>query len=131
MKHFIIDSFDFGVDRERSSLKIYDSKFDLKLVGEEEVIHDLTKQDEHPWHWLIQPPFLYVIGLPCYLDANGDFAHDMTEEDLDGYAVALYVMEHHDVLPCRITKKGAVVTVRGQVHGIRESPLDFSGEFTT
>jgi hypothetical protein len=131
MKQFIIGGFDFGVDERRSSLRIYDSMFDLKLVGDEGVIQEIMEQDEHPWGWLIQAPFLYAIGLPCQFDANGDFAHDITEQDLNDYDVSLYVMEHHDVLPCRITKQGAFVTVRGQVHGIRESPLDFSGEFTT
>jgi hypothetical protein len=130
MKHFIIDGFDFGVDGGRSSLEIHDSTFDLKLVGDESLINDLMQQDDHPWGWLIQPPFLYVLGLPCQVDPNGDLVHDITEQDLDDYDIALYVMEHHDVLPCRITKKGDIVTVSGQVHGIRKSPLDFSGEFS-
>lgn len=129
MAHFIIDGFDFGVDAERSSLVVKSSKFELKLVGDDSVTRDAMRRDDHPWSWLIQPPFLYAVGIPCKEDANGDFEHDITEQELDDYDIALYAMEHCDVLPCKISKTGKIVTVFGMVHSIRAVPLAFHGQF--
>jgi hypothetical protein len=126
---FIIEGFDFGVDASRSSLSITDSTFELKLVGDDAVIADTMKREGHPWNWLIQPPFLYAIGVPCEVDANGDFEHDITEQELFDYDIALYAMEHCDVLPCRVSKKGAVVRISGKVHNLRAVPVDFHGQF--
>jgi hypothetical protein len=64
------------------------------------------------------------------VDSDGDIDHDITEQELDDYDIALYVMEHFDVLPCKVTKKGATVTVTGEAHGIRPSPLRFHAQFT-
>jgi|ERR1043165_9948430 hypothetical protein len=126
---FVIDSFDFGVDAARSSLSVTDSSFVLKLVGDDAIIAATIGQEDHPWYWLIQPPFLYAIGVPCEVDSNGDFEHDITEQELDDYDIALYAMEHCDVLPCHLSKKGKVVAVSGQVHRLRETPVDFYGRF--
>lgn len=127
--HFVIEGFDFGADAARSSLTVTDSTFTLKLVGEDTIIGEIISNENHPWNWLIQPPFFYAIGVPCQLDSNGDFEHQITEQELDDYDIALYAMEHCDVLPCTISKKGSVVTVSGKVHSLREIPLDFHGQF--
>jgi hypothetical protein len=129
MAYFVIDGFDFGVDTARSSLVVADSTFELKLVGDEAVIGEIMTRENHPWNWLIQPPFLYAIGLPCQLDSKGDFKHDITEQELDDYDIALYVMEHFDVFPCKISKAGAVVTISGKVHILRAIPVDFQARF--
>src|SRR5947209_7176792 len=127
--YFVIDGFDFGVDPVRSSLAVIHSTFELKIVGDDAVIADTMGRENHPWNWLIQPPFLYAIGLPCQLDSKGNFEHDITEQELDDYDIALYAMEHCDVLPCRIAKKGAVVTASGKVHSLRAVPVDFQARF--
>lgn len=129
MGHFVIDDFDFGVDSTRTSLIVKGSTFELKLVGNDAVVSETMMLDEHRWNWLIQPPFLYAISIPCTVDKSGDFEHDITEEELDDFDIALYVMEHCDVFPCKISKKGNSVTVSGKVHGIRATPLEFRGQF--
>jgi hypothetical protein len=130
MGHFFIDGFDFGVDATRSSLSVVDSKLDLRVVGDDAVIAATMVLDDHPWNWLIQPPFLYAIGVPCEVNRNGDLDHEITEQELDDYDIALYAGEHCDVIPCKVSKKGKVVTVTGVVHGIRASPLKFHAQFT-
>jgi hypothetical protein len=127
--HFVIDGFDFGVDAARSSLAVTGSTFTLNLVGDEAVYGDTIRGENHPWNWLIQPPFLYANAVPCQLDSDGNFEHQITEQELDDYDIALYIMEHFDVLPCMISKKGSVVTVSGKVHILREPPVDFHGQF--
>lgn len=129
MSRFVIDGFDFGIDDARSSIVAKDGFVDLKLVSDDMIIQHLMTQDEHVWNWLIQPPFLYVLGLPCNIDSNGDFQHEISEQELDDYDIALYVMEHFDVSPCRITRQGMVVTAHGKVQGIRRTPLEFDIEW--
>jgi hypothetical protein len=79
---FLIDGFDFGVDTTRSSLTFAEGTFSLNLVGEEAVINDLLDREDHPWNWVIQPPFLYMRDVPGQPDANGDFEHEITEQEL-------------------------------------------------
>jgi hypothetical protein len=129
MTYFIIDGFDFGVDTARSFLTVTNSTFELQLVGNDAIIEKLTGREDHPWNWLIQPPFLYAIGVPCQLDTNGDFEHDITEQELDDYDIALYVMEHCDVLPCKVTKTGGIARVSGKVHNLFTPPVNFHARF--
>lgn len=131
MATFVIDGFDFGIDSARSMATLNGSKLTLKIVGDEIIIANLIKDDDHPWNWLIQPPFIYVTELPCQSDDRESFTYDITEQDLDNYDIALYVMEHCDILPCRIVKKGNTLTIAGKVHGIRKTPLDFCAEIDT
>jgi len=131
MDHFIIDGFDFGIDSQRSSVLIKDSVLTLRLVGKQSVISDLIRDKKHPWHWLIHPPFLFVVGLPCHIGADSAFEHKFTGRELEDYDVSLRVMgKHCDVLPCRVSGDGKVVRVAGKVHGIRKASLDFDCEST-
>lgn len=128
MGHFLINGFNFGVDAARTAAIVKDGTLDLRLVGEESVVADLMASDNHVWNWLIQPPFLYAIGVPCRVSPNGDFDHEITEQELDDYDIAMYIMEHHDVLPCRISRSGHVVRTTGKVHAFREV-WDFDAKF--
>jgi hypothetical protein len=128
MNHFVVDGFNFGVDVGRSTAKVIDGALDLRLVGNESVVADLMTSNNDAWNWLIQPPFLYMIGVPCPVGPNGDFDHEITEQELDDYDIAMYMMEHHDVLPCRVTRCGDVVRATGKVHAFRQV-LDFDAEF--
>lgn len=128
MSHFVIDGFNFGVDAGRSTAIVKDGVLDLRLVGEESIVADLMTSDNEAWNWLIQPPFLYVIGVPCRVGLNREFDHEITEKELDDYDIAMYVMEHHDVLPCHIIRSGQLVRVSGKVHAFRKV-WDFDAMF--
>ena len=131
MDHFIIDGFDFGIDNERSSVVIKDSILTLRLVGKQAVLSELAADHKHPWHWLIHPPFLFVIGLPCRIAADGAFEHKLTKAEVEGYDVSLRIMgKHCHVLPCRVSGKEKVVRVAGRVYGVRKTALDFDCEST-
>lgn len=130
MANFFIDGFDFGVDTTRSSLEFSEGTFNLNLVGDDAIVSDILEHEDHLWNWLIQPPFLYMRDVLGQTDSKGNFEHEITEQDLDDYDIALYVGEHFDVLPCKVLKQGTVVTVSGKVHGLREAPVEFHGEFT-
>ncbi len=125
MNRFLIDGFDFGLDMARSSVEIQDGKLLLKIVGDDAVIEKLNADEGQRWSWLTQAPFLYVLGVPCTPEPNGDFKYAVTEDDRDEYEIALYLGEHFDIDPCRIIRAGQAVTVKGMVHGVSQSPLLF------
>jgi hypothetical protein len=132
MDHFIIDGFDFGIDSERSSVVIKDSILTLRLVGKQSVLSELAMDQKHPWHWLIHPPFLFVVGLPCHIAPDGAFEHKLTKGEVEDYDISLHIMgKHCHVLPCHVSMKGKVVRVAGKVHGVRKTALDFDCESAT
>ena len=130
MNRFIIDGFDFGIDLSRSHIKPTANGADIVMVGDDSVIQTLIQTDDGPWSWLISAPMLYFRDFmfsPC---ADSAFSRDITDDDLDDFDIALYVMEHCDILPCRIALDSGVFTAVGRVHGIQKSPVPFDVSFT-
>ncbi len=127
MATFTIDDYDFGVDPGASEIAISPDRIDITIVGRKDAVESLWDDDDHPWSWLVYPPKIYLTGVPITSD-DGGFDRDITEADLEQYDIAIYVMKHCDILPCRVSLRDGVLSIRGQVHEIRTQPLDFHVE---
>ena len=128
MATFTIGDYDFGVDADASHVEISSDKIDITIVGCKELVESLWDDDDHPWSWLVYPPKIYLTDVPVNLDGDG-FQRDITEDDFDEYDIAIYVMKHCDILPCRVTLRDGLLMIRGKVHEIAKQPYDFHVEF--
>ena len=125
MNRLIIDGFDFGIDLPRSHVKPSSDGVDIVIVGDDSVIQRLIDDDDGPWSWLNSAPMLYLRDFMFSSCRDSEFAHNLTDDDRDNYDIALYVMEHCDILPCTISLAAGVFSANGQVHGIQKSPVPF------
>ena len=130
MNRFIIDGFDFGIDLSRSHVKSSADGADIVIVGDHSVVQRLLDAEDGPWSWLISAPMLYLRDFMFLSCRDPEFAHDLTDDDLDNYDIALFVMEHCNILPCTISLAAGVFSANGQVHGIQKSPIPFEISMT-
>ena len=130
MNRFIIDGFDFGIDLSRSHVKPSSDGIDIVIVGGDSAIQRLIDDEDGRWNWLISAPMLYLRDFMFSSCRDSKFAHDLTDDDLDNYDIALYVMEHCDILPCTISLDAGVFSANGQVHGIQVTPFPFEISMT-
>ena len=130
MNRFLIDGFDFGIDLSRSHVKPSADGADIVVVGDDSVVQSLIDTEDGPWSWLISAPMLYLRDFAFSPCAESRFARDLTDDDLDNYDIALYVMEHCDILPCRISLDDGVFIAVGNLHGVQKSPIPFDVSFT-
>ena len=130
MNRLIIDGFDFGIDESHSHVKPSATGADIVVVGDDSVIQRLIETEDGPWSWLISAPMLYFREFAFSPCTDSGFSRDITDDDLDDYDIALYVMEHYDILPCRITLDAGVFKAVGNVHGIQKSSTLFDVCFT-
>jgi hypothetical protein len=129
MPHFIINGFDFGIDPTASEFRADGVTLDIKIVGSKVIMDEIMEADDHPWSWLLYPPFIFFRGLPYQPTTTGDFKRDISDNDLDEYDIALYATEHCDVLPCSLVRIGNLLKIFGQVHQIEAHALDFDVEY--
>jgi hypothetical protein len=116
---FKLDTFDFGIAAEGSSMKLANDIFSLEIVGQQDVVERLWEDDDHPWHWVVYAPKFYVRDVPVELRASQSFARSLSEKDYETSEIGLYVGEHFQVLPCTISLNGGVIRVEGVVeHGL-------------
>ena len=130
MDHFIIDGFDFGIDATRTHVKPTAEGADIVVVGDNRIIDKLIDDESSPWNWLIQPPMLYLRNFQFSPCSAIEFRRELTDDDLDDFDIALYIMEHCDTLPCLIALDSGLFTAVGDVHGIKKSPVAFDVRFT-
>lgn len=95
MQKFIIGTDNYGVGKitwkiDREELVIRD----LTIEGDKETLDKLSGDDLV--NWPLFPPKFYVWEAPFEMK-DGKIQVQITEEMLDDYDIALYLMEHNDV----------------------------------
>ncbi len=96
MGKFIFDNHDFGIDEDRSNWSIQNGILSIEIRGDDSRVDAIDEDSEISS--LLYAPYFYARGLPveerCEIE--------VTEDILDEYDVAMYALEHYDVLPCSI-----------------------------
>jgi len=115
MNELIINSTDFEISPESNIT--YKSQNDqtfvnIEIYGNIEKYNLLTKDEEADWSWTLYPPHFYFRNVPV-TDKN-NFDIELTNNLLDEYDIALYLMEHCDVFG-KLSYKNGMLTIKGKV----------------
>jgi hypothetical protein len=103
-EHFCYAGTDVGIDHDRSSLKVTDTGM-LTAELRAATLPPGSKD------WALYPPLLYFRNIPlARFSSSGVLAVD--DEVLDEYDIALYMLEHHDILGT-LTYRSGVLTFVG------------------
>lgn len=97
MGTFIIGDTDFGVGNVTFSTS-NDSpiSFSLRIKGSDDVYKQIFEDENGEWSWTLYPPEIYFEGIPF---AQSDIiAVDVNDDLLDTCDIALYLMEHNDLI---------------------------------
>lgn len=122
---FKLDGFDFGIDLDRSSFKIDGNSLQFVINGNTEIFEAVFNDEEAPWSWSLYPPTFYIRGLEIFnLKDSLCFDYEITEDDIDEYEIDFFMMEYCTVYPCKISFKNGVFKVFGEVHDLKESPVE-------
>lgn len=116
----MIRGTDFGIDLPRSFWRVVnDGEENLVTI---EVRGDSTRlrevQNAHPsWDWTLYPPHLYVRAFPVHIlpDHPEVAIAEIEDKDLDGFDVALYLIEHWDVVNMQIRVDRHTLNINGSV----------------
>lgn len=99
---FTIDDTDFKIDevKSRYSLTVLnsgDAVIDAEIYGDKEQYEKITEDyDSSPWSWTLYPPHFYMRSYPVKKQATtGAFEVSVSQDDLDEYEVAIYLIEHN------------------------------------
>ena len=99
MNAFVIGETDFGVNVEKSCLRIVGEGtgqriLDLEVVGDTARFDHISEDEE--WSWALYPPKFYLRGLAILPDLTASEVK-LSLDDSDAYECALYMMEHNVV----------------------------------
>ena len=94
---FLIDKTEFGIGSVTLSIDPSASTFTLEIVGDEAIAANIGAADTHPFNWIIYPPKFYVRAA-VFTSVGGTKTLDIDEDALDEYDIALYLIEHNDVM---------------------------------
>jgi hypothetical protein len=118
---FIIGDTDFGIDPGQSRWDWKSSPDGRRLLtveihGSQEAYDRVKAAEEAAWAWTLYPPHFYLRNYPVPAPVKGKAVTvQPTPEDVAGYDVALYLMEHHDVDAVTIRMTGNRLEVSGRV----------------
>ena len=111
---FTIGSTEFGIGR--ATLKIEAGTMWLEIWGDEAIADQIADDESHPFGWILFPPNFYARAVPYETDGAAKVLH-LTDETLDDYDIALYLLEHNDAYgTVRITDNDGTVTVEGTAY---------------
>jgi len=120
MKKFIIGKDDFGIekviyqiDKENSIIN------DLTIIGDKITFEKLSESENSKWNWAISPPKLYFREIPFQLK-NDTLEIDITEDTLDNFDIALYLMNHNDITGKFIIHNDKIFIFEGHVNILGE-----------
>lgn len=113
MQKFIIGTDNFGIGKVTCKIDSENSIInDLTIIGNEEIFEELSADENGKWNWALYPPKLYLRKIPFNLK-QGKIEVAITEEILDEYDVALYLMEHNDIYGTFTIDKNKVFLFEG------------------
>lgn len=97
MQKFILGTDNFGVGEITCQIDKVNSVINnLTIIGNQQIFEALSDDEQSEWNWALYPPKLYLKEIPYQLREN-KIEITITEEILDNYDVALYLMEHNDL----------------------------------
>jgi hypothetical protein len=102
-QYFRLNNTDFGFDKAQLILQEQEQLLTLEITGNKRITELLAADSTQEFKWVLYPPKLYLRNVP-YLRVDGNITVRITDELLDAYDIALYLMEHNDILGvCTIT----------------------------
>ena len=114
VSRFLIDNTEFGVGQVTFSINPTANTFTVEIVGDEAIAASIGAAESHPFNWISYPPHFYVRD--AVFTHEGDIKTlDIDEDALDEYDIALYLMEHNDVLGTFTLTADGLITVVGTV----------------
>jgi len=118
---FKIDDTDFGIGKV--DLKIDNGVIvSLTIVGDDKIHKSITAEENGKWYWTLHPPKIYFREIP-FNQSNDRIEIEITEELLDEYDIALYLMEHYDLNGTLIVSDSHImiygkIDICGKTHAI-------------
>ncbi|MBX7220793.1 MAG: hypothetical protein K1Y36_12660 [Blastocatellia bacterium] len=103
MNHFFLDGTDFGIDTEKSSVRLGTGAaemagLDIEIYGDERLAEEAGEDEAGKWSWILYPPHLYLLGCQIFLNPQRAVAEAQWDEpDNDETEAGLYLLEHFDL----------------------------------
>ena len=105
---FRLNDTDFGFGEARLILQEEAQLLTLEVTGDKKTADLLAADSTQAFSWVLYPPKLYLRNVP-YLRVNDSITLHVTEALVDAYDIALYLVEHNDILGvCTITASQTV-----------------------
>jgi hypothetical protein len=115
MKKFIIGKDDFGIEKVTCQIDKENSIInELRIIGDKITFEKLSGGKKSKWDWALYPPELYFREIPFELK-KGRIEIEITEDILDDFDIALYLMEHNDIIGKLIIDESYIFTFEGYV----------------
>lgn len=93
---FVLNGTEFGIGPASLTRNATTGLLSVEVVGDATRADAMGTDAHHPFHWILDPPKLYLREVPFHPEA-GLIRLVVDEAALDAYDIALYLLEHHDI----------------------------------
>ncbi|AMJ64640.1 hypothetical protein [Hymenobacter sp. PAMC 26628] len=122
--YFRLNKTDFGIGKVQLLVKETEQVLTLEITGSEEVANTIAADETQAFSWILYPPKIYFRSVP-YALINGVKMLTISEELLDNYDVAFYLLAHSDLAGILSVATSGIITFIGtaQIDG-KDLPLE-------